>query len=68
VRPRAVLKSWIDQGKLPALHIGRRVRVRRADFNALIEQSAITRHEPESTPPSIFDGEIPLPVVPEDRS
>jgi hypothetical protein len=50
------------------LHIGRRVRVRRADFNALIEQSAITRREPESTPPSIFDGEIPLPVVPVDRS
>lgn len=34
-------RYWIDQGKLPVLKVGRRVRSRRADFDALIEQSAI---------------------------
>ena len=34
------IRNWIDAGKLPALHIGRRVRVRRADFDALIEASS----------------------------
>ena len=43
-------------------HIGRRVRVRRADFDALLEASAIG--EPKPASPSIWDGEIPLPVVP----
>lgn len=62
MRCRGVLKNWIDQGKLPALHIGRRVRVRRADFDALLEASAIG--EPKPASPSIWDGEIPLPVVP----
>ena len=26
------VRNWIDQGSLPALRVGRRVRVRRADF------------------------------------
>ena len=29
------IRNWIDAGKLPALRIGRRVRIRRADFDAL---------------------------------
>ena len=40
------IRNWIDQGKLPALHIGRRVRVRRADFDALIEASTAARNTP----------------------
>lgn len=32
------VRNWIDAGKLPALHIGRRVRVRRADFDALVDR------------------------------
>jgi excisionase family DNA binding protein len=62
------VRNWIEHGKLLALHIGRRVRIRRADFDALIQQSAISRREPEPAPPSIWDGEIPLPVVPVDRT
>jgi excisionase family DNA binding protein len=58
------VRNWIDQGKLPALHIGRRVRIRCADFDALIEQSAISHREPEPARPSIWNGEIPLPQVP----
>lgn len=32
------IRNWIDQGTLPALHVGRRVRVKRSDFDALLEQ------------------------------
>ena len=30
------VRNWIDQGALPALRIGRRVRIRRADFDRLM--------------------------------
>jgi excisionase family DNA binding protein len=56
------VRNWIDQGSLPALHIGRRVRIRRADFDALIASSVISGPQPAS--PSIWDGEIPSPQVP----
>jgi hypothetical protein len=46
--------------------IGRRVRIRRADFDALIEQSAISRGEAEPAPASVWDGELPLPQLPVD--
>jgi excisionase family DNA binding protein len=56
------VRNWIDQGTLPALHIGRRVRIRRADFAALLEASIIA--DPQPAGPSIWEGEIPLPQVP----
>jgi excisionase family DNA binding protein len=31
------IRNWIDQRKLPAVHIGRRVRVLRSDFDRLVE-------------------------------
>ena len=31
------IRNWIDQGSLPAIRIGRRVRIRRSDFKRLIE-------------------------------
>jgi len=34
------VRNWIDQGSLPALRIGRRVRIRRSDFERLIEAGA----------------------------
>lgn len=44
------------------MYIGRRVRIRRADFDALIEASMIGDLQPAA--PSIWDGELPAPVVP----
>jgi hypothetical protein len=38
VRPQAGLKNWIDTGSLPALRVGRRVQVRRSDFEELLER------------------------------
>jgi excisionase family DNA binding protein len=58
------VRNWIETGKLPALHVGRRVRIRRADFDALLEASVIG--DPRPAQPNIWDGEIPLPQVPSD--
>lgn len=30
------VRNWIDQGSLPALRVGRRVRIRRSDFEHLL--------------------------------
>jgi excisionase family DNA binding protein len=32
------VRNWIDQGSLPALRIGRRVRIRRSDFERLLSE------------------------------
>ncbi len=32
------VRNWIDQGFLPALRVGRRVRIKRSDFERLLEQ------------------------------
>ena len=33
------VRNWIDQGSLPALRVGRRVRIRRSDFERLLSES-----------------------------
>src|SRR5436190_8402975 len=33
------VRNWIDQGSLPALRVGRRVRIKRSDFERIIEES-----------------------------
>lgn len=63
------VRNWIDAGKLPALHIGRRVRVRGSDFVQLIASgygrgTAPTTGADQPTPASIWDGQIPPPQVP----
>lgn len=37
LNPQTV-RNWIDQGSLPALRVGRRVRIRRSDFERLLEE------------------------------
>lgn len=32
------VRNWIDQGSLPAVRVGRRVRIKRSDFDRLLEQ------------------------------
>jgi excisionase family DNA binding protein len=34
------IRNWIDQGRLPAIRIGRRVRIKRSDFNELLATAA----------------------------
>ena len=60
------VRNWIEAGSLPAYHVGRRVRVRREDFDALIERGASTGGaRPASAGPSIWDGENPAPQIPD---
>jgi hypothetical protein len=66
VRAQAVLKNWIDQGSLPALRVGRRVRIRREDFQVLIDHgyTGDKRQEPAFDAQAFWDGEeIPLPEL-----
>jgi excisionase family DNA binding protein len=48
VRPQRVLKNWIDQDRLPAVRIGRRVRVRRVDLDRVLAQGATAVVEPQA--------------------
>ena len=32
------VRNWIDQGSLPALRVGRRVRIRRSDLDRLLDE------------------------------
>lgn len=33
------VRNWIDQGQLPALRVGRRVRIKRSDFQRILDES-----------------------------
>jgi excisionase family DNA binding protein len=33
------VRNWIDQGTLPALRVGRRVRIKRSDFERILAES-----------------------------
>ena len=49
MRPIGVLKNWIDAGSLPALRVGRCVRVLRRDLDQLLaeaEASATSASQP----------------------
>src|SRR5579864_3184409 len=39
LNPQTV-RNWIDQGRMPALRVGRRVRIRRSDLERVLEESA----------------------------
>jgi excisionase family DNA binding protein len=50
------VRNWIDQGSLPALRVGRRVRIRRSDLDRVLEQSYTgTAGSPEEAGPSADD-------------
>ena len=37
------VRNWIDQGSLPALRVGRRVRIKRSDFERILD-AELQRH------------------------
>jgi excisionase family DNA binding protein len=51
------VRNWIDQGSLPAIRVGRRVRIRRSDFDRLLEQGYTSGGVPaeDSGAPSAAD-------------
>ena len=51
------VRNWIDQGSLPALRVGRRVRIRRSDLERLLREgsTAPAGSSAEHTGPSAED-------------
>ena len=46
------VRNWIDQGRLPAVRVGRRVRIRRSDFDRILERgSGASDSSPSTAPP-----------------
>jgi excisionase family DNA binding protein len=57
LNPQTV-RNWIDHGYLRAIRIGRNVRVTRAEFDRLLEQSYTgTRPQPDAAR-SFWNGEL----------
>ena len=46
------VRNWIDQGSLPAVRVGRRVRILRSDFDRLVEEG----YQSGGTPPTRHAG------------
>jgi excisionase family DNA binding protein len=42
------VRNWIDQGSLPAVRVGRRVRIRRSDLERVLAEGATGAPDPES--------------------
>jgi excisionase family DNA binding protein len=63
------IRNWIDRGSLPAVYIGRRVRIRRADLEALLERGYTGRRGAprEGSQPAgdIWAGDVPPPEAPD---
>lgn len=56
------VRNWIDQGSLPALRVGRRVRILRSDLEHMLEEgytvgSTLTGREPGPTAEDFWGGE-----------
>jgi excisionase family DNA binding protein len=41
------IRNWIDAGSLPAVRVGRRVRIRRADLDRLLAQGTTATAQPQ---------------------
>jgi excisionase family DNA binding protein len=58
------VRNWIDQGSLPALRVGRRVRIRRSDFERVLAESYTSASAQEAGPSAEdFWGGEPVGVV-----
>ena len=51
------VRNWIDQGSLPAVRVGRRVRIKRSDFERVVDEgySGAPPIAPEPASPSAQD-------------
>jgi excisionase family DNA binding protein len=65
------VRNWIDQGSLPALRVGRRVRIKRSDLDRVLENAysggggsgtgsglGTTRAEPSATAEDFWGGDL----------
>jgi excisionase family DNA binding protein len=58
------IRNWIDDGRLPHLRIGRRVRVYKADYDAFLKAAEPDTSTTAERVQSIWDGHIPPPISP----
>jgi excisionase family DNA binding protein len=59
LNPQTV-RNWIDRGELPALHVGRRVRIRRSELDQFLERGRTRTPQPDESPAQAFwEGELP---------
>ena len=56
------VRNWVAQGSLPAVRLGRRVRIKRSDSDRLVEQGYSGGAPGKSA--SIWDGDVPDPELP----
>jgi excisionase family DNA binding protein len=49
------VRNWIDAGSLPALRVGRRVRIRRVDYERLVNEGLNFAVSDETDGPSAAD-------------
>jgi excisionase family DNA binding protein len=62
------VRNWIDRGEHPAMHVGRGVRIRRTDFDVMVEAGySGPRRSPVRPEATIWDGVNLRPVMPTDR-
>jgi len=54
------IRNWTDVGKLPHLRLGRRVRIKRPDFDASVEAS-YSGPAAGGAVEGIWGGEVPAP-------
>jgi excisionase family DNA binding protein len=62
------VRNWIEQGSMPAVRVGRRVRIRREDFLAFVDNgySGHRLRRPAFDAQGFWDGdEMPLPELPD---
>ena len=67
------VRNWIDQGSLPALKVGRRVRIRRSELERVLQQAERTPAAQDTGPSAedFWGGELARlaePVIPESAS
>jgi len=63
LNPQTV-RNWIDAGKLPAIHAGRRVRIMRSDLERFLEEGRIQPPQESQAPADAFwNGGVPEPQL-----
>jgi excisionase family DNA binding protein len=55
------VRNWLDQGSLSARHLGRRVPIRRTDFDRMLVQGYTGCGGERTATTSLWHGEIPAP-------
>lgn len=50
------VRNWIDQGSLPALRVGRRVRIRRSELEQMLERGSTAAGSPSASGASTDGG------------